>query len=91
VPWQSVQVAAAALPALRDTLCDVPAYSFTALSWQFAHCTGCSLSPCGILSAAMPAWQSVHLSVTAPCTDCANFAPSTAMDLPAALFASVSP
>ncbi len=90
VPWQSVQFAATALPPLRAVPCTVPAYSLTALSWQVAQLTGFSFSGCGILSAETSVWQSVHLSFSSPWTEAANFAPSTAIGLPAALLASLS-
>ena len=90
VPWQSVQVAATALPPLRATPCTVPAYSLTAFSWQVAQLTGFSFSGCGSLSAETSAWQSVHFSLSSPCTDATNFAPSTAIDLPPAPLASAA-
>ena len=91
VPWQSVQVAATVLPPLRDLPWTVPLYSFTCCSWQVAQLTGFSFSACGILSAETSAWQSVHFRLRPPCTDAANFAPSTAIDLPSAPFASAAP
>ena len=90
VPWQSVQVAATVLPPFLATPCTVPVYSLTAFSWQVAQFTGFSFSGCGSLSAETSAWQSVHFSFISPCTDDANFAPSTAIDLPPAPLASAA-
>ena len=69
----------------------VEPYSFAALSWQVAQSTGLSFSGCGSFWGETSAWQSVHLRCISPCTDRANVAPSTAIDLPAPLLASLSP
>ena len=90
VPWQSVQLAATALPPLRASPCTVPAYSATAFSWHAAQLTGFSFSACGSFCADTSLWQSVHLSDIPPWTDALNLSASTAMDLPAAFFASLS-
>jgi hypothetical protein len=43
---------------------------------------GASFGSCGSLSTATSLWQSVHLNCICPCTDAANFALSTPIDLP---------
>src|SRR5512143_4115899 len=91
VPWQSVHVAATSLPPLRALPCTVAAYSLTGCSWQLAQLTGLSFSACGIFCAETSEWHAVHSSLRLPCTEDANFAASTAIDFPAAFFASAAP
>ncbi len=78
------------VPALARLAVDRSAVFLHRCSWQVAQLTGFSFSACGILSAETSVWQSVHLRLRLPCTDAANFAPSTAIDLPSAPFASAA-
>ena len=92
VPWQSVQVAATVLPPLRDLPWTVPLYSLTGCSWQVAQFDRLQLLGVrDLVRGHVGMWQSVHLRLRPPCTDAANFAPSTAIDLPPAPFASAAP